>query len=308
MSPKANVGVLIPKSFAGPMPRPVEFTKFFEAAESLGLHSLWSTERIMHRENILDTFTALTWAAAVTQRIKLGSAVVLSMFRHPLMLARAVSGLNYVSEDRFTLGLSLGGHPDEMDAMDVTTRHRVSRFEETISLLRQLWDQSDVTFHGRVHHMEGVTVAPRPASGMRTPILLGGAADSAMRRVAALADGWLASSSVVPEQLRERRDTLHRMAREVGREPSSLQIGKILFVGIDDDANKARTRLENALHAYYGPQFDVNGVCVFGPPEVCAQGIQHYLDAGVTTLMVGLTWPDTRELERLQHKVVPLLK
>lgn len=308
MPPKANVGVLIPKSFAGPMPRPAEFTEFFQAAESLGLHSLWSTERIIHQVNILDTFTALTWAAAVTRQIKLGSAVILSMFRHPLMLARAVAGLNYVSDGRFTLGLSLGGHQDEMEAMDMTTRHRVSRFEETISLLRQLWDQSEVSFHGRVHHMQNVTIAPHPSSGKRTPILLGGVADSAMRRVATLGDGWLASSSVVPEQLRERRDTLHKMAREIGRDPSTLQIGKILFVGLDNDVHKARTRLESTLHAYYGPQFDVNRVCVFGPPEACAKGIQHYLDAGVTTLMVGMTWPDAGELEQLQHEVVPLLR
>ena len=307
MPPKANLGVLIPKSFAGPMPEPQEFTEFFQAAEALGLHSLWATERIIHQVNILDSFTALTWAAAVTQRIRLGSAVILSILRHPLILARAVAGLDYISGGRFTLGLSLGVHPEELDAMDVTTRHRVSRFEETITLLRQLWDQAEISFQGRVHQMQGVTIAPRPASGRRTPILLGGAADPALRRAATIADGWLASSSVVPEQLWERRDTLHRMAQEAGRKPSTLQIGKILYIAIDDNAERARTRLATALHAYYGPQFDVDRVCVFGAPEACAQGIQHYLDAGVTTLMIGLTWPDIQELGRLQDEVVPLL-
>lgn len=302
----ANIALLIPKAFAGPMPRPEEYTEFFQAAESLGFHSLWTTERIIHDINILDAFTALTWAAAVTSKIKLGSAVSLAMIRHPLVLARIVSSLDYVSDGRFMLGLSLGGHPDELEAMGVNIRQRRRRLEETISLLRLLWDHPGVSFQGRHYPVANATVAPRPSGG-HLPILLGGSADPVLRRVVAMADGWLASSSVTPDQLRERRDTLWNFAREADREPVDFEIGKLLYLAVDDDPAVARERIASSMHSYYGAGFDVDRNCPFGPPEVCAQGIQPYLDAGVTTLMLGLARPDVRELERLHHEVLPLL-
>ncbi|MBI4198720.1 MAG: LLM class flavin-dependent oxidoreductase [Chloroflexi bacterium] len=307
MPAKANIAVLIPKAFAGPMPTPQEYTSFFRSAESLGFHSLWTTERIIHQINILDAFTALAWAATVTSRIKLGSAVTLALLRHPLVLARTVSSLDYLSGGRFILGLSLGGHPEELEAMEVDVRQRRRRLEETIALLRQLWDHPDVSFQGRHYHTKKATVAPHPAAGKRLPILLGGSADPLLHRVVAMADGWLASSSVLPDQLRERRDTLHRMARETGRETGTLEIGKLLYLAIDDDPARARKRIASSMQDYYGAGFDVDRLCPFGPPEVCARSIQPYLDAGVTTLMLGLAWPSVRELERLHHEVLPLL-
>ncbi len=287
MPPKANIGVLIPKAFAGPMPEPREFTEFFQAVEAMGFHSLWTTERIFHQVNILDSLTALTWAASVTTRVKLGSSVVLSNLRHPLILARAVAGLDYMSGGRFILGLGVGGHPEEFEAVGVPIRQRPSRLEETIAILRQVWSQPDASFQGRRFNLKGVTVAPRPVSGKGIPILLGGAADAVLRRTVAMADGWIASSSVVPEQLRERRQTLLRMAEEAGRDAASLEIGKLLYMAIDDDTEKARTRVGSAMHSYYGSGFDVDSFCAFGPPEACARGIQPYLDSGVTTLMLG---------------------
>ena len=302
---KANIGVLIPKAFAGPMPEPSEYAEFFQAADALGFHSLWTTERIIHQVNILDSLTALTWAAAVTTRIKLGSSVVLSNLRHPLLLARAVAGLDYLSGGRFILGLGVGGHPEEFEAMDVPIRQRRRRLEETIGILRKVWNEPDASFQGRHFNLEGVTIAPRPASGI--PILLGGAAEPVLRRVVAMADGWIASSSVVPERLRESRQTLHQYAQEAGRDPTGLEIGKLLYMAIDDDAEKAREHVASAMHFYYGTRFDVDSFCAFGPPKACARSIQPYLDAGVTTLMLGFARPDVRELERLHREVLPLL-
>jgi len=302
----ANISLLIPKAFDGPMPLPEEYTNFFQAAETLGFHSLWTTERIIHDINILDAFTALTWAAAVTSEIKLGSAVALAMIRHPLVLARIVSSLDYVSNGRFILGLSLGGHPGELEAMGVNPRQRRRRLEETISLLRQFWDHPDVSSQGRHYPVAHATVAPRPTGG-HLPILLGGSADPVLRRVVAMADGWLASSSVTPDQLRERRDTLQSFAREAGREPSDFEVGKLLYLAVDDDPAIARERVASSMHPYYGIGFDLDQNCPFGSPEACAQGIQPYLDAGVTTLMLGLARPDIGELKRLHDEVLPLL-
>ena len=122
-----------------------------------------------------------------------------------------------------------------------------------------------------------------------------------------MADGWLASSSVTTDQILERRDTLHSFAREAGREPGDFEIGKLLYLAVDDDPAKARERIASSMHPYYGAGFDVDRNCPFGPTEVCARGIQSYLDAGVTTLMLGLARPDVGELERLHNEVLSLL-
>lgn len=308
MPPKANVGLLIPKAFLGPMPSPMEYTDFFQRADAMGFHSLWTTERILHKVNILDSVTALTWAAAVTQRIKLGSAVLLSTLRHPLVLARTVAGLDYVSNGRFILGLSLGGHPEELDAMDITVKGRPAKFEETVALLRKLWAEEEIDFKGQHLAMERVTVAPRPSLGGRRPILLGGAAEPVLRRAATIADGWIASSMVTPGQIWEHRQTLRTIANEVGRNPDSLEIGKLLYIAIDEDRFVAKERVGDSMKNYYGDWFDVDKFCAFGSPKTCADILQQYLDAGVTTLMIGLSHPDLKELELLHNEVLPLLR
>ena len=99
MPPKAQIGLLIPSIFSGPIPEPREFTEFFQAADDLGFHSLWAVEVIIDQTAVVDVFPNLAWAAALTRRIKLGSAVVLATLRHPLLLAKAAIGLHYISGD-----------------------------------------------------------------------------------------------------------------------------------------------------------------------------------------------------------------
>ena len=308
MPTKANIGLLIQNSYAGSMPEPQEFVAFFQAAEELGFHSLWVTERFIHQVKTLHSFTTLAWAAGVTSRIKLGTAVVLATFRHPLLLAKTVANLDYLSGGRVILGLSLGGRPNEFEALGIPLRQRPRRFEETVAILRQLWSQPSVTFQGRHFTLEGVTMAPRPGPERSIPILLGGSAEPVLRRAAALADGWMAGTSGTIEQLRQRIESVLQLAGEAGKGPESFDISKLLYMAIDDSTEKARERLAASMHAYYGPQYDVDNNCAFGPPEACARGIQVYLDAGVKTLMLGLTWPDVQELERLKREVVPLLE
>lgn len=307
MSPDPDIGVVIQGSYAGSMPEPEEFKAFFQAGEELGFHSLWVTERLIHQVKTLHSFTTLAWAAGVTSRIKLGTAVALATFRHPLLLAKTVANLDYISRGRVILGLSLGGLPNEFEALGIPMRQRPRRLEETVAILRQLWSQPSVSFQGRHFTLENVTVAPRPASGRSIPILLGGAAEPVLRRAAATADGWMAGTSGTIEQLRQRIESVLQSVVEAGKDPARFDISKLIYMAIDNNSEKARERLSASLHAYYGPQYDVDRNCAFGPPEACAKRIQPLLDAGVKTPIFGLTWPDVHELERLKREVVPRL-
>ena len=310
MPPNANIGIQISTAFIGRMPERRELADFFQAAEALRFHSLWAMERILHEEAaVLHPLTTLAWAAGVTSRIKIGTAVVLATLRHPLLLAKAAVTLDYISQGRFILGISLGGRPADFAALGIPMRQRVRRLEETIHLLRQLWTGTEVSFHGRHFDVEGVTLAPRPTTPGGIPILLGGDAEPVLRRTATLADGWIAGplGTWSAEQFQERWQKLRQFAREAGRDPERLDPTMVVYFAVDDTAEKARQRIGEHVSSYYGSRFDADK-CVFGTPDDCARKLQGFLDAGVKTLILSLSGPSIQELERIQREVLPLLR
>ncbi|MBI4199244.1 MAG: LLM class flavin-dependent oxidoreductase [Chloroflexi bacterium] len=309
MPSAVNVGLLVPSNFVGRTPDRREFVDFFRAAEVLGFHSLWAVERVIHeRAAAFHPFSFLAWAAGATSRIKLGTAVVLATLRHPLLIAKAAGTLDYLSGGRFVLGVSVGGRPEEFEALGIPIRQRARRLEETMALLRQMWSGPQVSFQGRYFSFQGPSLAPRPARPDAIPILVGGTAEPVLKRAATLGDGWIAGSGAMPEYVKEGWLKVQHWATEAGRDPGKLDLGKLLYVAVDDTVAKARRRLAPYVQGYYGEQYDVDGRCAFGPPEACAQKLLPFVAAGVKTFILGLSWPSVRELERLQRDVVPLLR
>ena len=162
MATHAKVGLLVPGMFGGQPPRLDEFTGFFRRSEELGFHSLWVIDRVFHNVNILEPLTLLTCAAAVTSRIRLGTSVLLFVMRNPVLVAKTTATLDYLSGGRLTLGISLGGRDNEFGPMGVPVKRRVSRFEEGLDLMRKLWAEENVTFHGRHYHRAGGRLPPFP--------------------------------------------------------------------------------------------------------------------------------------------------
>ena len=177
MPTDATLGLLVSGSFRSEPPQMEEFTQFFRRADDLGFDSLWVIDRIYHDINILEPMTLLTCAAAVTSRIRLGTSVLLFLFRNPVQLARTTATLDYLSGGRVTLGISLGGRDFEFGPMGISRERRVSRFRESLSLMRKLWTEKSVTHHGRFYNKDNVTVEPKPVQKPGIPILIGGSAD-----------------------------------------------------------------------------------------------------------------------------------
>ncbi len=176
MATNAKVGILVPGSFPDQPPTMSEFTEFFRRADDLGLDSLWVIDRIFHDVSVLDPMTLLTCAAAVTSRIRLGTSVLLFVFRNPILFAKTTATLDYLSGGRLTLGLSLGGRDHEFEPLGVRVSQRVSRFREGIEVMRRLWAESNVSFHGRHLHMDNVNISPKPVQKPGIPIIFGGSA------------------------------------------------------------------------------------------------------------------------------------
>lgn len=308
MATATNIGILVPAAFAGQPPTLGEYSEFFRSTEELGFHSLWVIDRVFHPVNIIDPLVLLTCAATVTARVRLGTAVYLFVLRNPVLAAKTVATLDYLSAGRVTLGISLGGRDNEFEPLGVPMKRRVSRFEEGLTLMRTLWTERDVTFHGRYFNVDNVNIDPKPVQKPGLPIIMGGSADAALKRSAEQTDGWVAGGAASPQVFGEAWQKVRGYAQAAGKNPDRLESAKLIYTNVGDDRQKCKEELEAFTHAYYGPQYDVENACAFGTPAECAAKIQPYIDAGAKTMMLGPAWPDVAQITRISQEVVPLLK
>ena len=173
--------------------------------------------------HFIDPFVALARASGVTTRVKLGTGIVLVPERHPLLMAKEISTLDLFSGGRFLFGIGAGWLKEETEMMGGDFEHRWTQTRESILALKELWTKTEAEFHGKYYDFPPVKVYPKPAQKPHPPVLLGGGAKNVLQRVAAWGDGWL-PNRVTPEQLRESRATLDRLAKEAGRDPAALTI------------------------------------------------------------------------------------
>ena len=173
--------------------------------------------------HFIDPFVALGRASGTTQKIKLGTGIVLVPERHPLLLAKEVSTLDLFSGGRFLFGIGAGWLREETEIMGGDFDHRWTQVRESVLAMKELWTKRDAEFHGKYYDFPPVRSYPKPAQKPHPPVILGGFAKNVLERVVAWGDGWL-PNRVTPEKLAESRKTLDRLAKDAGRDPSSITI------------------------------------------------------------------------------------
>ena len=178
-----------------------------EAAEELGFDSVWATEHIIVGPEgvdpygrVLDPLCTLSWIAGYTERIGLGTSIVLVPLHHPIHLAKEAATLQELSGGRFSLGIGVGWHEDEFRFMGVPFRDRGRRADEALRLLEALWS-GERAFSGEHWSFEDATFAPLPSP--QPEIWVGGGSDRAVRRARELGDVWHPSRTGTPERVRE---------------------------------------------------------------------------------------------------------
>jgi probable F420-dependent oxidoreductase len=194
---------------------PVKTTSRFPAAEDGVIPETYA--------HFVDPFVALARASGMTSRIKLGTGIVLVPERHPLLLAKEVATLDLFSGGRFLFGIGAGWLREETEIMGGDFDHRWTQTRESVLAMKELWTKPEASFDGRYYKFPAVKSNPKPAQKPHPPVLLGGAAKNVLQRVVAWGDGWL-PNRVTPEQLRESRATLDRLAKEAGRDPATITI------------------------------------------------------------------------------------
>jgi probable F420-dependent oxidoreductase len=232
-----NVGISVPLPAYS-----VDVAFMARTAEALGFESFWcaehpfipvhSTSRFPGSEDgvipetyahFVDPFVALARASGVTTRMKLGTGIVLVPERHPLLLAKEISTLDLFSGGRFLFGIGAGWLREETQRMGGDFDHRWSQTRESVLAMKELWTKPEAEFHGRYYDFPPVKSNPKPAQKPHPPVILGGHAKNVLQRVVAWGNGWLPNRTT-PEQLHESRLTLDRLAKDAGRDPSTITI------------------------------------------------------------------------------------
>ncbi|HZD18713.1 MAG TPA: LLM class flavin-dependent oxidoreductase [Actinomycetota bacterium] len=227
-----------------------ETVELVRLAESLGFDSVWVSEHHGASDGYLPSLMPMLAAlAAATERIALGSGVVLAPLHDPLRLAEDAAVVDQLSGGRLILGLGIGWRQEEFRMFGVPIAERGRRTEETIAILRRAWSGARFSFEGRAFRYDRVRVTPPPAQDGGPPILLGGYADAAILRAGRVADGYITDDAGVRE-VHGYLALLERGARDAGRDPAPLRLALIRYVAIDDATGTARRGIHHRFGAY----------------------------------------------------------
>jgi probable F420-dependent oxidoreductase len=247
----------------------------------------------------------MTYAAACTDRLRLGCAVLVSPLHNPLQLAKAVSSLDCLSRGRIEIGLGTGGRGRPFAAFGIDPDGLVTRFNEGVALMKACWTEPRITFNGRFWQMDGVAMEPKPAQKPHPPIWIGGSHPAALGRAVRIGDGFFGAGSASTAQFAEQAQTIREELVEQDRDPQSFRIAKRVYVHVDDDSARARDQIESALEHHYGRPMP--GIALAGPPSECIEGLATVAAAGAEMILLNPLLDDTAQMERLAAEVIPAL-
>ena len=285
-----NAGALIPIGPSNADPRFVG--DLGTALEERGFESLWVPDHVVHRgvyssrypyasdgrfpqgvhAGKLDPLSVLTYVAATSQTLRLGTGVCVLAQRNPVYVARQVADLDVLSGGRVEFGVGIGWAREEYEAVGVPFARRGARTTDYLRLIKNLWTEDIAEYHGPFADLPACRMDPKPVQKPHPPILIGGESLGALRRVAEVGDGWY-SFDRRPDQLVSELDLLVSLLAEQGRTMSDIRIT----------------------------------VC---PPEDCLQPavMDHYRRHGVHRVIARLPATDHDQLNRLLDRVEPVLR
>ncbi|HEY7217900.1 MAG TPA: LLM class flavin-dependent oxidoreductase [Candidatus Binatia bacterium] len=282
---------------------------YVRTARDLGFKAISTNDHLIHSRPWLDAPTALASIISESGNMTLGTSIILSVVRGPMQLAKTMAAIDVLSNGRLIVGAGPGSSARDYEIVGLNYAERWKRFDESVQALRSLW--TGVGFTGRFYSTEGVNLEPKPLQKPAPPIWIGSwGSDAGLRRVARLADGWLASAyNTLPDQFSIALDKLHTQLKTVGKDPVSFPNALVtMFMYVTENKSEAERLLSETLTAFlHRPLDQLRERLLVGPPEACAEKLAAYKKAGVQRVFV---WPIKDEIEQLsqfQGKVVPLV-
>ena len=302
----------------GEMAGPEQLRSVAQRAEDLGYDHVWVSDHIVLPKKV-DSFypyaadgvatfrpdepyyeplAALNFIAGCTQRIRLGTHVLIIPYRNPVLTAKILSTLDVLSGGRVILGAGVGWMEEEFQAMGLDTyKERGAVTDEYLQLYKELWTKENPSFQGKYYQISDSGFEPKPAQKPHPPIWIGGHTGSAIRRAAKYGDGWMPiglrpPAILDPEELGGKIARLRKLTLEAGRPENAVSLTFSTGVFFDDSAGSSREMMH-------------------GRPEQIAADLRQYQDLGVSNFIIGLqgsTVPELQEnMERFSREVMTLI-
>ena len=258
-------------------------------AEELGFDSVWVNHHVLHAGFILDrlgdkpyydSLTVLTYAAALTKKVRLGTTVLVLPYLNPIVLAKSLATLDAMSGGRVTVGVGVGGLQHESDALSANFERRGAYTDESIAIMKELWTADDPQYSGDFYSFSGVKFSPKPVQTPHPPVWIGGQSNPALRRVANLGDGWHPTGLSVGD-MGQRLASLKSRMETVGRD-----IGDITL-SIRQELDVLDTK---------GPDSDSP---MIGTPEQLLDTIHGYASIGVSEMILTVGTADVDRIRRV---------
>lgn len=247
-----HIGVHLPH--VGPSATRENIIAFARRMEALGFDSLWVSDHVVIPRDyasrypynatgrlgwddltLLEPLSTLLFVAAVTERVELGTTVLVLPMRNPVLHAKIMATLDHLSHGRLILGIGVGWLKEEFEALAEPFEHRGPRMDEYIQVLKNLWTKDDPSFVGKYYRLGNVACYPKPVRTPHPPIWIGGNTEPALRRAARVGDSWHAAGAT-PEQIAEALPKLHNYLQAAGRSPEDVPVTVRFGVGAREES------------------------------------------------------------------------
>ena len=302
----------------GEMAGPEQLRNVAQRAEALGYDHVWVSDHIIlpkkvdsfypYAEDGVATFkpdepyyeplSALNFIAGCTQRVRLGTHVLIIPYRNPVLTAKILSTLDVLSGGRVILGAGVGWMEEEFQAMGWDTyKDRGAVTDEYLQVYKELWTKEDASFDGKYYQISDTGFEPKPVQKPHPPVWIGGHSGPAVRRTAKYGDGWMPiglrpPAILEPEELAGKIARLRKLTVEAGRAEDAVALTFSTGVVFNDTAGSSRAWMQ-------------------GNPDQIASDLRQYQDLGVSNFIVnfqGGTVPEIQEnMERFSREVITLI-
>ena len=290
-----KIGVTIPNNWGIADVRQV--LAFGPLAEQLGFDSVWVMDHLFNNGYVGDRLqnkpyyhpmATLSHLSATTQRVLLGTSVLVLPYHNPVELAKYAASLDQMSEGRVVLGVGVGAMTEEFQALGISMRERGSLTNECIAIMKELWTNDEASYHSRRWNFDEIKFSPKPLQKPHIPLWIGGSSPGALKRVATLGDGWH-PSGVSPEEFSMGLREIHDLTRAAGRDPESLSMSMRVEVEVSPGPSSDRAASRSRLSG--------------GDTGEMIAGIEAYQTAGVEHIVLALNSGDVDKLKATMENI-----
>lgn len=315
MSAKPTFGIPVPQVFMDGRADMALVRRSLQRAEALGFESAWVQDQVAGDVPLLESISLLCYAAAVTERLRLGVSVLVFPIRNAVQLAKNVSSLDHMSNGRVILGIGLGpvfAGDNYFQIFGTRADQALRRFNEGLAVMKALWTESRVNLDGEFYTLKNAAMEPKPLQKPYPPVWFGGQHPKALQRAVRAGDGYMGAGPTTTRDFARNVAQLRRFMEEEGRDPAGFPISKRIYLAVDNDAARAKQRLDEFFGARYpwmiksNPNF-VADICAWGSPEQVADGLRPALEAGAEMIVLNPLWDYVEQMEILAEEVIPLL-